>query len=519
MKRFQPGLGLGPIIAAAIGFWVSTGSLAAAVSASKRPTSGDSGLPAVVNSQHGASVVRVNVTDQPYDFVRPWSKRAPVSRRALGAVISHDRVLVTGELVANASFVELERAEDGEKMAAEIEVVDYQANLAIIKPVDPKFLSGIKPIETADARAGDHASVWQLEATGALLSTTALLTTVEVSRYPSEDTALLLYRITTSLQYRDGSFTVPVTKEGKLIGLLMRYDPRTQNADVIPSQVIQHFLKDADSGSYRGFPKAGFGFAPMRDVQLRRYAGLQADPKKPISGGVYVTDVQKDGPAAAAGVQVGDVLLKVAGKEVDRDGNYLDPLYGKIAVTNLISTHCFDGEAAEFQLLRNGQPKTLSAKLAHVSAQDSLVEPYTIDRAPRYYVLGGLVLQELSRQYLKEWGDWSKKAPEEFLYFDRFQDELSGSEQRKRIVILNQVLPSECTIGYEDLSQLVVSKINDVPLNSLADVETALKNPINGFHKIEFDESVRMIYLDAKQVADQEPALLKTYGIPAVKRM
>jgi len=64
-----------------------------------------------------------------------------------------------------------------------------------------------------------------------------------------------------------------------------------------------------------------------------------------------------------------------------------------------------------------------------------------------------------------------------------------------------------------------VSKINDVPLNSLADVETALKKPINGFHKIEFDDNVRMIYLDAKQVADQESVLLRTYGIPAIKRL
>ena len=478
-----------------------------------------SALPSPVSKEQRSCVVRVNVTDQPYDFLRPWSKRAPVSRRALGVVLPNQRVLVTGELVANASFVELERAEDGEKMAAEIEVVDYQANLAIIKPADPAFLSGIKPIETADARAGDHAAVWQLESTGALLTTSALVTTVEVSRYPIDDTALLLYRITTSLQYRDGSFTVPVTKDGKLIGLLMRYDPRSQNADVIPSQVILHFLKDADSGSYHGFPKAGFAFAPLRDGQLRRYAGLNGDPKHVYTGGVYVTNVQKESPAALAGVKVGDVLLKVAGKDVDQDGNYLDPLYGKISIINLISTHCFDGDAAEFQLLHDGHPEAISAKVSHVSSQESLVEPFTIDRAPRYYVLGGLVLQELSRQYLKEWGDWSKKAPEQFLYFDRYQDELFQSETRKRIVILNQVLPSECSIGYEEMTQLVVSKINDVPLNSLADVEAALKKPINGYHKIEFDDNVRMIYLDAKQVADQESVLLKTYGIPAVKRL
>src|SRR5687768_8237235 len=33
------------------------------------------------------SLVRVNVTGQPYDYVRPWQKKAPFQKRALGAVL------------------------------------------------------------------------------------------------------------------------------------------------------------------------------------------------------------------------------------------------------------------------------------------------------------------------------------------------------------------------------------------------------------------------------------------------
>ena len=61
--------------------------------------------------------MRVNVTGQPYDYVRPWQKRAPFSKRALGAVLPQGRVLVTADLVANQNYVELERAESGEKTA------------------------------------------------------------------------------------------------------------------------------------------------------------------------------------------------------------------------------------------------------------------------------------------------------------------------------------------------------------------------------------------------------------------
>ena len=70
------------------------------------------------------SLVRVNVTGQPYDFVRPWQKKAPFQKRALGAVLPQGRVLVTADLVANQNYVELERAESGEKTAANVTVVD-----------------------------------------------------------------------------------------------------------------------------------------------------------------------------------------------------------------------------------------------------------------------------------------------------------------------------------------------------------------------------------------------------------
>ena len=79
------------------------------------------------------SLLRVNVTGQGYDYFRPWQKRAPFSKRALGAVLSQGRVLVTADLVANQNYVELERAESGEKMAASVEVVDYEANLALLE--------------------------------------------------------------------------------------------------------------------------------------------------------------------------------------------------------------------------------------------------------------------------------------------------------------------------------------------------------------------------------------------------
>ncbi|MDB6155920.1 MAG: hypothetical protein JWL90_4373, partial [Chthoniobacteraceae bacterium] len=368
------------------------------------------------------SVLRVNVTNQPWDFMRPWGKRPPYSRRAVGAVLPGNRVLVTGELVANANYLELEAADGGLKVPASIEVVDYEANLAILKADDPKFMEGFEPMEFTSASVGDTVSIWQLENTGTVLVTNGSLTTAEVSRYPIDDSPLLVYRATASLQFRDSSFTLPVVKENKLAGIIMRYDNATKSAEIVPSPVIEHFLKDAAKPPYRGFARIGLSFSNTRDPQLRRYIGLKAGG---TVGGVYVTDVLKDGPSDRAGIESGDVILKIDGEAVDQDGNYSDPAYGKLSIMHLIGTRHFAGDTLKFSILRKGEVKELEVRIARRAPESYAIEPYVIDKAPRFYVLGGLVLQELSRQFLKEWGaDWVKKAPEEFVFMDRQQGDL-----------------------------------------------------------------------------------------------
>jgi hypothetical protein len=468
-----------------------------------------------VKSEPPLSVVRVNVTNQPWDFGRPWGKRPPFSRRAIGTVLTGGRILVTAELVGNANYVELETAEGGQKVPAVVDVVDYEANLALLKTDDKAFLKELKPLEVAAARTGDLLSVWQLESNGALLVTSGPMTTAEVTRYPIDESPLLIYRLTTPLQFRDSSFTLPVIKDGKLAGLIMRYDNTTNNADVLPAPIIEHFLKDAAEGPYEGFPRVGITSSSTRDPQFRRFLGMNAS----TPGGVYVGEIQADSAAARGGLQKGDVILAVDGLPVDQDGNYRDPDYGKISISHLFSTRHFVGDSIKFSLFRNGEKKEATVTLSRRPMESYVIEPYIIDRAPTFYVLGGLVLCELSRQYLKEFGaDWKKKAPEQFVYFDRQQNELFKDGPRK-IVFLNRVLPSDLTVGYEELTQLVVTKINDMKLECLADVPAALTKAKDSLHKIEFDGEPGVIYLDADAVTATAEALQKKYRLPVLQRL
>jgi S1-C subfamily serine protease len=472
-------------------------------------------LPPPAGAQKQLSLVRVNVTGQPYDYFRPWQKKAPFSKRALGAVLPQGRVLVTADLVANENYVELERAESGEKIAAKVKVIDYEANLALLEPIEKKFLDGLSPLELAlDTVVGDRLAAWQLEPTGALVVTEGLVTTVQMMHYPMDVGQFLTYRMSIAMQYRENSYTVPLVKNNKLAGLLLRYDSRSQLLDAIPAPIITHFLKDMQTEHYRGFPSVGFSFFPTRDPQLRSFAGETGKP-----AGVYVTSVEPNMPAGKAGLQVGDIVTAIGNNEIDQNGNYVDPLYGKIEFTNLITSHAYAGDALALKIQRDGKPMQLRVTLDHRSEQDYVVPPYNLDQPPAYYVLGGLIFQELSRQYLKEWGgNWLREAPQRFVYLDHFQSELFP-EGHRRIVILSQVLPANNTIGYEDFAYLTVTKVNGKEINSLGDLAEAVQHPINGFIKIETEEDPKQIELEAAQVAAEAPALQETYGIPSLQRL
>lgn len=457
------------------------------------------------------SFVRIIATNQNYEFLRPWIKRPPYSRRGLGTVLAGGKILVTAELVLRNTYVELEKLGTGEKCPAEVEVIDYQANLALLKPARADFLDESVPLELASGAAvGDRAEIIQLEANGSIATTSATISTITVSNYPIDELGLLVFRLSAPLQQRDGSFVLPAVRDGKLLGLVMRYDGRSQTADLIPPEIIGHFLKDAATQKYAGFSRAGISFENLRDPQLRRYLGLKEN------GGVFVDDVAPESPAAQAGIKAGDVILTVKGNAIDSDGNYEHPTYGRLPFSHLTTAESFNGDSISFQIWRNGQAQTVNVIAAPRIPSDMTVPSILFDKAPKYLVVGGLVFQELTRPYLQEWGpDWRNSAPQRLVYYDAFQNELP--KDRQKIVFLSRVLPSSSVIGYEQLEHLVVKSANGRPIGSLEDLAEALKHPVKGFDKIETEEDPGVIYLDPAAIAAESEAVKAQYGIPALQ--
>jgi hypothetical protein len=460
------------------------------------------------------SVIQINATRQGYYFHRPWQQKPTATGSSIGVIIKGPKVLSTASFLANHRYIELEKIGSGEKRRAIPEVIDYESNLAILKPVDDEYLADMHPLSlTSDAIQGDKLQVWQVQPNGNVIPGQGVITAIELSPY-SYHNQFLVYRLNGSLQYSFKNFSLPVVKDDKLAGLVMRYDAKKQTIDVICAPVIEHFLEDTADGQYAGFPVSGIRIASTQDPQLRRYVGLEKQ-----AGGVYVEHVNKNKVYEEDGLKSGDIILKIAGFSIDSRGNYEHPQYGKISLSHLIRCEYHVGDKIDYTVFRNGNTMQLQVMLYHRLSKDFLVPPYIIDAPPRYYVLGGLVLQELSVPYLRAYGkNWAVNAPVNLVYYAQNQDILAMNGQEK-IVILAGVLPTSFTLGYEKMTSLVITHINHRTIGKLEDVAAALDAPVDGFHKIEFEQHPKTIFLDPREIPLINAQIQKRYRLPALNNM
>lgn len=463
------------------------------------------------------SMVRVNVTSQPYNPRVPWQRFPPQSRAGLGVLIEPGKILVAAMLVADATFVELEQPLSGRKITGKVLHVDYESNFAIVTPLkeSPDFFAAMQPMPLAEElKVGDSLEVCQLERNGKTLTNSTVVTQFDVVPYVVDGGVFIVCQATGPLQSAASTFGAPVVREGKLAGLLLRYDAKDQTTNIQPISLIRHFLTDCQDGKYDGFPNLGIETAQTLDPQFRKYLGLKDE-----DGGVYVSRIISGSSALNLGLKLGDVILEVSGQKVDSRGNYEDPAFGTLPLGNLIRGKAFVGDKLKAVVLRGGQRVELEGALIRKAVKDYLIEPYLIDRAPRYLITGGFIFQELSLPFLRSLRSAGEGDGPTKLFFIASKPELFEKEVRK-IVFISAVLPSSASQGYENLPGAIVTKANGEAVKDLNDLSKALEKPRDGVQTIELDDYPNFIHLDAELAKQEdEGEIRQKFRIPKLSQL
>lgn len=466
------------------------------------------------------SLVKVNATSQSYNLHLPWQKESPSGRRGLGVVLAGNRVLVTAQMAADATYIELELPESGQKIPAKVVAVDYEANLALLEsPASDKqkaFFAGLKPMALdSSTRIKDNVEVLQTGRVGDLIVSPVTISKVLVRRYIVEGSGFLVYEANNIVRSEANSFTLPVVKDGKLVGLLLSYDSKNQVTTILPAPIIEHFLKDVADGSYEGFPGLGMELQTTQDEQFREYLGL-----KPNAPGVLISNVMKGGSAEKAGMKKDDVLISINGFTIDSRGDYKDPQFGALSSSHLVRGRAYVGDKVEIKVLREGKEVILKGELARRKPDDYLVLPYQFDKGPRYVLMGGLLFQELSHPYLDAFG--AEQRGGAILRLARIADhpEKYEEEGRKKLVFLSMVLPTPSAQGYDRLGGQVINKVNGRSINDLNDLAEAFKNAKETYHVIELGDFPHILYLDTFSAERDNMRLLDgAYRIGSLKRL
>ncbi|QJE94564.1 S1C family serine protease [Luteolibacter luteus] len=441
------------------------------------------------------SVVRISTTQQAWNQAQPWEKLSPSTRRSLGAIVAKDKVLTTAEMAADATYIELESS-DGKRLApAKVLAVDYEANLALLgveSETDAKFFDGTDPLEiAARPKPGETLDIVQLEENGTPLVTTGAIQSIDIVSNFLPGQFFLTYEVKASMQSAANSFSLPVLRDGKLAGILTSYDSKDQLSDVMATDIVERFVREAGDGDYAGFPSLGISTTRTEDINFRAWLKLTEDV-----GGLYVSIVRVGSAAEKAGLKKGDVIVSIDGHDIDRLGYFDDPHYGRLYWSHLVRGAKSSGDKVLMEIIRDGQRSKVEAELDRRDEKDQLVPGYTFGKAPSYLVKGGLVFQELTRPLLESFGEeWQSRAPLNLL--DVFENPQKYEARGRRIVFLAGVIATPATVGYEPLRNMVVTKVNGKDIKDMKSLIEAFKEPgAEGMHQIEFDEEKFKVHLD-----------------------
>lgn len=444
-------------------------------------------------------VVKIYATTQEPDYDCPWQARSPSSSTGSGVIIGRDRVLTGAHVIANATFLQVQKISDPDKLVAKLVAVCHDCDLALLEIAGADLTGGVEPAPLGDLPdLRDQVQVVGYPVGGEEISITeGVVSRIEVQRYSHSQRYLLA--VTVDAAINEGNSGGPVFKDGKIVGIAFQKLSGADNiGELVPTPLIRQFLEGIDRGKQAAVPGLGLVTQNLENPQLRRRFGLS-----PSDTGVLVTTVEYGGSAWGV-IRPDDVLTAIGDLPIANNGTVrFNDRYRTRYDVALCERYV--GDAVDIGILRDGVRQTATLELQPLV---HLVPRAQYDLAPTYFVYGGLVFQRLSRDFLATWDNWWNKAPKEFLnyYYAGVR-----TEERQEIVVLTQVLADELNVGYEHLYNEGVSSVNGRKprdMREFVDLVEAAKGTI----EIR-TTSDGMIVLDTTEVAAARDRILGRYHI------
>jgi hypothetical protein len=225
-------------------------------------------------------VVTLDVTRKEYDYFQPWSRRAQ-SAAKVGVVTGARQILTTGRDLQDLTLVRVQKGGRGRWWDAEVEWVDYLANVALITVRDEAFWT--------------DSSRWLAERIPARPTATICVGAVGRWTCARRNSAGLgdqpgVYgcgACVFGIERGTGraGWGEPVRLVSEVIGLV--FSQMGSVSQVLPAPFIRSILEARqEGGGYRGLGYFDFTWQPTENPETHRFLGLPGEPR-----GVVVIEV------------------------------------------------------------------------------------------------------------------------------------------------------------------------------------------------------------------------------------
>lgn len=449
------------------------------------------------------SVVEIEVTKKDYDYGTPWITQNKQVRKN-GVLIEDNKILTTAESLSGQYLLRIKKGGESRQYPAELLWVDYYANVAVLDVAEPDFWDGMEPIELAKMvpQSGDvQIYRWR---SGRIEERAAEI--IRLFSGTSQTSYIKHLVLTVSSTIKSAGWAEVVLYEDKLVGLTAAASKDTLT--VLPAQFIAKVIKRHNRD---GAP--GLGYFDFKSMRAKNPALLASKGLDLRDVGVVVTEVGGKG-LSDDDLEVGDVILEIDGFEIDSEGQYIDPNYGRLSMSRLATRAHAAGDAIQFKIWRDGEEQVIDYTLPGADFDQELIPEQRYDAAPQYLIEGGLVFQPLNGPMLRALG---QNRPPLLDYYSQ----QTGPEIREGLIVLSGVLPDDYNLGYEDYRYLLVDQINGREIMNLEDVVAALEGSEDGFHRIQFmpEERVQHMVLNAKEMESATARILQNYRIPKASEL
>lgn len=473
--------------------------------------------PAVAAAAPERAVVQILVSSQVPVYDAPW-RYQPIRRSSgTGFVIEGGKILTNAHVIAWAKQILIRRYQDPRLLPARVVFAGHDCDLALLEPIDPKDLDGVKALEFGELPAVQSAVVTcGYPAGGDQMSfTRGVVSRIEVQPYAHPGNRAWL-AVQTDAAINPGNSGGPVFQDDKVVGVAFQGIPGLQNAGFfIPPEVVNHFLTDVKDGRYDGFPMAGVSFEDLQNPAYRRLLGLADDGR-----GARVDWLRPDGPAAKV-LRPDDVMLEAGGYPVGSDA--MIPYRGNRVAAGVAFQRPQAGEKLALKVWRDGQEVVLDVPMEAYEGDRLAGRQY--DVPPRYVIHAGLVFTPLSANYLDTVGQlgrdylWEGLARLTYELHHRPAEE--SREARPEPVVIAGVLPHAVNADLGVRGRMLVNRINGVRIEKLEDVKRALSENKGERHILEFDgpEDGPIEAIDRAAAEAAHAEILRNYGIVSDQRL